>query len=184
MSLSAEIAQLRKELDRSVGRAEAKLVRRYGRLPLEPLTAFRRFRKAAGRWRRRLFRQPIPLPKPWLPGLKHVQCDDEPRPLVIWALGIDRETLREACRNFETLQASLPDFAPVLVTDVADFAAFSRLGWLVEYVPSFSPPASSYAERKRRYLAWRYRDAPSLPASAGLSYESLEFARAQLTQLR
>lgn len=183
MSLPARIAHLRKELERLFGRAEAKIVRRYGRLPLEPLTAFRRFRKATGRWRRRLFRQPVPLPKPWLPGLKHVQCDDAARPLVIWALGIDRETLREACRGFRTLEASLPGFAPVLVTDVADFAFFSRLGWLVEYVPSFSPPASRYAERKRKYLLWRYRDAPAFPVSAGLSEESIEFARTQLTRL-
>jgi hypothetical protein len=184
VTLTAEFTHLRKELARSFGRAERKLVRRYGRLPLEPLTAFRRFRKLVGRWRRRLFRQPLPVPKPWLPGLKHAQCDDAATPLVIWALGHDRETLREACLGFATLQASLPGLAPVLVTDVADFAFFSRLGWLVEYVPSFSPPASSYAERKRKYLAWQYRDAPAFPASAGLSHDSIEFARAQLTQLR
>ena len=184
MTLSAEITHLRKELARSFGRAETKLVRRYGRLPLEPLTVFRRFRKLVGRWRRRLFRQPLPLPKPWLPGLKHAQSDDAATPLVIWALGTDRETLRDACRGFATVEDSLPGFAPVLVTDVADFAFFSRLGWLVEYVPSFSPPASRYAERKRKYLAWRYRDAPVFPASAGLSHESIEFVRVQLAQLR
>jgi hypothetical protein len=64
---------------------------------------------------------------------------------------------------------------PVLVTDVADFAFFSRLGWLVEYVPALSTPADDYGERKRRYLAWRYRDAPALPVSAGLA----EFAQVQ-----
>jgi hypothetical protein len=87
---------------------------------------------------------------------------------VIWALDTDRETLRAACRGFETLHQALPDFTPVLVTNVADFAFFSRLGWLVEYVPTLSPPAGGYAERKRRYLAWRYRDAAALPVSAGL----------------
>jgi hypothetical protein len=103
-----------------------------------------------------------------VPVLKQVHRGDEAKPLVIWALGMDRETLRTACRGFEMLQVSLPHFVPVLVTDVADFAFFSRLGWLVEYVPSLSAPAGRYAERKQRYLAWRYRDAAVLPATAGL----------------
>lgn len=180
MSLPAEVPHLREELERSFGRAELRLARRYGRLPLEPLTAFRRFRKALGRVRRRLFRQAVPLPKPWLPGLKHLGHGDEARPLVIWALGIDRETLRKACRGFETLHASLRGFAPVLITDVADFAFFSRLGWLVEYVPSLAPPAGSYSERKRRYLAWLYRDAPALPVSTGLSEQAIQIARSDL----
>jgi hypothetical protein len=62
----------------------------------------------------------------------------------------------------------MPGFAPVLVTDVADFAFFSRLGWLVEYVPPLSAPAGEYAGRKQRHLAWLYRDALALPASVGL----------------
>ena len=103
-----------------------------------------------------------------MPGLQHVVRCEEPKPLLIWALDTDRETLRAACRGFETLQAALPGWALVLVTDVADFAFFSRLGWLVEYVPVLSAPAGRYAERKLRYLAWRYRDAPALPVSAGL----------------
>lgn len=168
MSLPAEVTRLRQELERSFGKAEVKLARRYERLPLEHLTAYRRFRKAVGRMRRRLFRQPLPTPEPWLPLLKHVDRGDETSPLVIWALGIDGETLREACRGFQKLQSSLPGFAPVLVTDTADFAFFSRLGWLVEYVPSLAEPADGYASRKRRYLAWRYRDATVVPASAGL----------------
>jgi hypothetical protein len=57
------------------------------------------------------------------------------------------------------------------VTNVADFSFFSRLGWLVEYLPALSSPADGYAERKKRYLAWRYRDAPILPVSAGLGLE-------------
>jgi hypothetical protein len=44
-------------------------------------------------------------------------------------------------------------YAPVLITDVAEFAFFSRLGWLVEYVPKLSAPAEAYAARKLRYLA-------------------------------
>lgn len=169
MSLRAEILRLRQDLQRSFGRAEAKHVRRYGRLaPLERSGAYRRFRKAVGRILRHVGLRPASPPEPWHPGLKHAECGSEARPLVIWALGSDRDTLRAACRGFERLQPSAPGLAPVLVTDVADFAFYSRLGWLVEYVPSLGAPAGSYAERKRRYLAWRYRDAQVLPAAAGL----------------
>ena len=180
MSLSTEITHLRRELERSFGRAEVKVAKRYERLPLETLTAFQRFRKSAGRLRRRLFRQPLPVPPPWLPRLKHVDRSGDGRPLVIWALGTDRETLRKACRGFARLETSQPGFAPVLVTDVADFAFFSRLGWLVEYVPSLSAPANRYAERKRRYLAWLYRDATVLPAEAGLSEELIRLVNSEL----
>ena len=64
------------------------------------------------------------------------------------------------------MQAASPGWAPVLVTDVADFAFFSRLNWLVEYVPSLSTPADGYSEHKLRYLAWRYRHVPALPVTA------------------
>jgi hypothetical protein len=84
----------------------------------------------------------------------------------------EREPLREACRGFQALEKALPGYVPVLVTDVADFAFYSRLGWLVEYLPSLSAPALAYRERKARYLAWRYRDAPVLPASVGLALEA------------
>jgi hypothetical protein len=98
-----------------------------------------------------------------------MECSEGARPFVIWALDTDRDTLRAACRGFETLSAAVPGWFPVLITDIADFAFFSRLGWLVEYVPELSAPAGGYAERKQRYLAWRYRDAPALPVSAGLT---------------
>jgi hypothetical protein len=107
--------------------------------------------------------------EPWLPALKHFRCNEDARPLIIWALNTDRETLRAACDGFTTLLAELPGFVPVLITDVADFSFFSRLGWLVEYVPAFPSPAGAYAARKLRYLAWRYKDAPALPVSAGLA---------------
>jgi hypothetical protein len=137
-------------------------------LPWERPSLYRRSRKALGRALRRLgLRRPPPL-EPWLPGLKHVARSEEARALVIWALDTDRDTLRKACRGFAALEADLPGWAPVLVTDVADFAFFSRLGWLVEYVPALSAPGGRYAARKRRYLAWRYRDAPALPLSVGL----------------
>lgn len=69
------------------------------------------------------------------------------------------------------MQGSLKNRVPVLVTDVADFSFFSRLGWLVEYVPSLST-AGGYAARKERYLAWLYRDVPAVPVTVGL-YETV-----------
>ncbi|MEX2123395.1 MAG: hypothetical protein WD795_05850 [Woeseia sp.] len=170
MSLRAEIEGLRQRLQELSREAECDLGQRYAlRLPPhERLSLYRRLRMGAGLILRRLGLRATRQLEPWLPGLKHVECSDEARPLVIWALDIDRDTLRAACRGLETLHAALPSFVPVLVTDVADFAFFSRLGWLVEYVPTLSAPAGSYAERKRRYLAWRYRDAPALPVSVGL----------------
>lgn len=170
MSLRAEVIGLRKDLERLCGETEIELTRRYALRfpPRERLSLYRRLRMGVGRLLRRLGVRRTPPPEPWLTGLRHVDCSDEARPLVIWALGTDRDTLRTACRRFQTLQAALPGFALVLVTDVADFAFFSRLGWLVEYVPALSAPADNYGERKRRYLAWLYRDAPALPVSAGL----------------
>ena len=168
MSLSAEVTRLREDLTRSFGTSEVRLVRRYERLPpLKRPSAYRRFRKAVGSILRRIGLRPASPPEPWVPGLKHAEVQEEAEPLVIWALGVDSETLRNACRDLQSRQSTLTGFCPVLVTDVADFAFFSRLGWLVEYVPSLSAPAGRYADRKRRYLAWRYRDAEVLSISAG-----------------
>ena len=63
--------------------------------------------------------------------------------------------------------------APVLVTDVADFAHFSRLGWLVEYLPRFhgDAQAQAYRQHKQAYLAWRYRDACIVQFRVGLASE-------------
>ena len=185
MSQSAEFEGLRRLVEKLAGEAETDLTQRYALrfLPWERPSPYRRFRMGVGRILQRLgLRRPRPL-EPWLPGLKHVERSDGARPFVIWALDTDRETLRAACRGLETLYPALPGWAPVLVTDIADFAFFSRLGWLVEYVPTLSVPAGRYAERKRQYLAWRYRDAPALPVSAGLTAESIELARSEILGL-
>jgi len=81
--------------------------------------------------------------------------------------------LRSACDKIRKLQTGSPGWAPVLVTDVADFAFFSRLNWLVEYVPSLSAPADGYFARKLSYLAWRYRDVPALPITADIGENML-----------
>lgn len=81
---------------------------------------------------------------------------------------MERDSLRNACLGFQRFLAGRQDLAPVLVTDVADFAWFSRLGWMVEYLPELEGKGLPYQERKRDYLAWRYRDAVVVPAAAGL----------------
>ncbi len=108
----------------------------------------------------------------WQPTLKHAQPDDESEILLIWALGIEQDDLREACEGFVKRLDGISGMVPVLVTDSADFAYFSRLLWLVEYVPTLSGEGESCHERKERYLAWRYRDALVVPASAGRVSES------------
>ena len=171
MNIEDETKRLRGRLERLAQEADAdphttSYLRRFGRLRLGP---YRRVRVAVGDVLRGLglrARPPIP---PWLPGLKHRPGTERAAPLVVWALGADRDTLRRECMALQEIEDDLlPALVPVLVTDVADFAFFSRLGWLVEYVPKLSPPATGYAARKTRYLAWRYRDAPALPSSIGL----------------
>lgn len=165
-----EIEGLRQHLEELASEAEPDLIRRYAlRLPPDERTRlYRRFRRGLGLFLRRLGLRPTQPLEPWHPGLKYVARSEEARTFLIWALGADRKTLRAACRGFQSLHAASPDWAPVLVTDVADFAFYSRLGWLVEYVPELSAPAGGYAARKQRYLAWRYRDARAVPVSAGL----------------
>lgn len=149
---------------------EIELVRRYAlRLPpRERVGLYRRMRMAVGSLLRTLGLRRRPQPEPWLAGLKHLERSDEAQVFLIWALGIERDSLRAACKVLEERIAALPDWVPVLVTDVADFAFYSRLGWLVEYLPELSPPAGAYRERKRSYLVWRYRGAPVVPISVGL----------------
>lgn len=99
-----------------------------------------------------------------LPGLKMDV-------LLIWALGVKRDELQHACEGFAVHLKDMSSLVPVLVTDVADFAYFSRLGWLVEYLPGLIGEGQSYQVRKQRYLAWRYRNALVVHASAGLTSE-------------
>ena len=107
-------------------------------------------------------------PDAWPVSLRHSPGNARARPYLIWALGTDKETLRRACRGFAEIGAALPGFVPVLVTDVPDFAFFSRLGWLVEYVPELPGAGESYAVRKAQFIARLYRTAPVVPVSVGL----------------
>jgi len=105
---------------------------------------------------------------PWPASLKQQSTDAKAKAMLVWAVGADPETLREACTDLSEQWDSFPGFAPVLITDVADFAFFSRLGWLVEYLPKLAGQGEPYEERKLKYLARLYRGAPVLPVSAGL----------------
>jgi len=109
---------------------------------------------------------------PWLPTLKHAPVSAEANTLLIWAPGTERDALRHACEGFSARLKGNDSLAPVLVTDVADFAFYSRLGWLVEYLPELSGEDRSYRERKRAYLAWRYRDARIVPPAAALANDA------------
>lgn len=170
MSLRAEIEALRSELSVLAAEADTNLANRYAlwHPPGQRRTLYRRFRKALGRLLRRWKLRPIQPSEPWISGLKHVPQSDGARPLVIWALDTEPERLRDACQGIERLMPDLAGWTPVLVTDVADFTFYSRLGWLVEYVPRLAEPGVEYRDRKARYLAWRYRNNAALPVSAGL----------------
>jgi len=104
----------------------------------------------------------------WHPTLVHGRSEEDGRALLIWATGVGRDELRRSCEGFSVRLNGNKSLVPVLVTDLADFGYFSRLGWLVEYLPDLSGEGHSYRDRKRRYLAWRYRDAVVMHLSAGL----------------
>ncbi len=106
----------------------------------------------------------------WSPALKHAPLPEAREVLLIWAVGVgDRERQRAACLELrETLVAQGSSCLPVLLTDCADFAFFSRLGWQVEYLPFLSGEGEDYSARKCRYLAWRYRGSRVVALSEGL----------------
>jgi hypothetical protein len=87
-------------------------------------------------------------------------------PLLLWAIGSDAKAIRRACSIVAVSTDLRPEFAPVLVTDVADFAFYSRTNWLVEFVPKLSGGGEDFAQRKARFLARLYRDAPVVGVDA------------------
>ena len=103
----------------------------------------------------------------WLPGLKHGATKGSIT-LLIWSDVADKESSRTACAALQCFLSTHPQYVPVLVTPLADFAFYSRLGWLVEYLPEISGEGHNYTERKQRYLAWRYRHAEAVPLSIAL----------------
>ena len=173
MTLADETRMLRRQLAELADAPEWSLHVRYELLPQKPSLIWHqrfssrlaRLLRVLGLSRSRYFRQE------WHAGLKHADCSTDAKLLLIWAEGGDLQCVRESCKGFQRLLAGRADLLPVMVVDVADFAFFSRLGWLVEYLPELSGDGGSYRDRKRRYLAWRYRDALIVPLSAGLASE-------------
>ncbi len=181
MTLRAEVKPLRRRLKQLAHEFDTGINQRYDLQFTSPeeLRLRRRIRTNAGRLLRWLGlmrpppARPAPPLEPWLTELSHIDYGNAARPLLIWAMDIDRDELRSACNRIREFQTGSPGWAPVLVTDVADFAFFSRLNWLVEYVPSLSAPADGYFGRKLRYLAWRYRDVPALSITADIKEDML-----------
>lgn len=174
LNLMKETLALRETIAAWAANPEWSLLYQYDLLRQKPL------RSLGDRWFRRakrilaslgLIRPPV-TKYSWLPTLKHAQTNGESRTILIWALDTSKEDLRRACEGFLKRLNSESGTLPVLVTDVADFAYFSRLQWLVEYVPTLTGEGPSYRERKLHYLAWRYRDALVVPASAGVACET------------
>lgn len=170
MSFENEVAAVRRAVRELARRADHGLLRRYALWhPVgQRRTPYRRFRKALGRFLRAIRVRPTQPAEPWRPTLNHAPGSAKARAFVIWAVGADRATLRRQCTAFAARLAATPGWIPVLITDVADFRFFSRLGWLVEFVPEIGPNAAAYRERKLAHLAWLYRDLPVVPGSAGL----------------
>ena len=175
MTLIEEARKLRHQLAQWADDPEWSLLVRYELLPQNPSPVWhQRLSQRVGRLFRFLgLSRSRYVKQQWELGLKHADgYSAEAKPLLIWAEGAEVQRIRELCRGFQDLLAERTDLLPVLVTDVADFAFYSRLGWLVEYLPELSGDGVSYRHRKRRYLAWRYRKALVVPIAAGLANDT------------
>lgn len=177
MDVEEEIKELRRHLYELARDPDDALFQRYElRRPPMPPGTYWRLRWLAGcllRWLRSL---PFLQPQTWPVNLKQSRHASA-KALLLWGMGLDRETLRAACRRFSELQVAGQEFAPVLITDVADFAFYSRLGWLVEYVPHLAGEGTAYDERKLKFLARLYRGIPGLPVSIGLNADHSTLGR-------
>ena len=173
MILSNEIEALQRQLDQLAECSDDEIQARYAmRQPQRPTGFYWQSRWLAGRVLRWLQSKGILRTDPWPASLKHAATSRHAKPLLIWAVSANPDTLREACRGVSGLLDVIPGFAPVLVTDVADFAFYSRLGWLVEYLPPVAGEGKPFETRKAMLIARLYRGAPALPVAAGLAPES------------
>lgn len=105
----------------------------------------------------------------WPPALKHGEFSGDAQPLLVISVGETMKAQREACTNIHSWLQGQQAVAPVLFTDVADFAWYSRLGWLVEYLPSIRAAGVEYAADKSRQLARLYKGALVVPLEAGFA---------------
>ena len=174
MNLVQETQALRETLAAWAAEPEWELLCRYDLLRKNPSPSIgdRWFRRVKNMLARVGLVSPHVTNYSWLPKLKHAQYEEGSRILLIWAIGIEGDELRADCEGFLKRLDPTHGIVPVLITDYADFTYFSRLQWLVEYVPELSGTGVSYHERKKHYLAWRYRGALIVPASAGRASEA------------
>ena len=169
MNITNQTRQLRAQLLTWANDPDWDLIVRYELLPQKPPAHWhQRVSQKVGRLLRvmGLDRERYRNQK-WHAGLKHASFQPEAKPLLFWSEGMSQKEARDACTKAKYLLQRHPDFLPVMVTDLADFSFYSRLHWLVEYLPHLGD-GSDYYDQKRRYLAWRYRNALALPLAAGL----------------
>lgn len=168
LNVEDEIRRIRQQLETLAASGDENLARYELRWPPMPSGTYWRIRWLAGWGFRWLESMRLKKLDAWPAALRHSPCNAHAKPYLIWAVGTERETLRDACSGLVEIDAGLPGLVPVLVTDVPDFAFFSRLGWLVEYVPEISGAGASFARRKERFIARLYRNAPVVPVAVGL----------------
>lgn len=102
-------------------------------------------------------RNPAPELRPWNVGLQHNENYNDQKPvLLIQALATPPDKIRAICLEIDEELKRKRLCLPVLLTDVADFAFYSQLGWLVEYLPKLG---DEYRNNKLKYLALRYQGA-------------------------
>ena len=118
--------------------------------------------------------KPSQFDSAWSPRLKHVPAAQGAKVVLFWAVGeFDEHDLRLALTTQLERFKSQGGVLGVLVTNVPDFAFYSRLGWLVEFLPKLPGDREAYVQQKLSYLAWRYRDAAVVPCVMNeKSYES------------
>ncbi len=93
----------------------------------------------------------------WKVDLKHAPATGQKKTLLLWSEGLEKDQQRTLCQKVQNYVQKNPEYIPVLVTDIPDFAYFSRLHWLVEYLPKLRVREDKdYAQQKREYIAWRY----------------------------
>lgn len=169
MRMQDEILALQQQLrEHSLTRDEALESRYTMQRPTRPPGLVWQLRWLAGRVVRWLNSKGLPGNDPWPVSLKHSSTSAKAQPLIVWGPDSNVDKLRESCDNLSETLANIPGYAPVLITEVADFGYYSRLGWLIEYLPDLSGSGDCFKTRKLRLLARLYRGAPAVPVQIGL----------------
>ena len=167
--IADEVAELRQQLDQLASAPREPQLDRYEmQRPERPKGLYWQLRWLVGGLLRRLAKAGILPSNPWPTGLAHTDRKKGAKPVLVWGLGASREQIRDGCDALSRFFENRNDIAPVLVTDVADFAYFSRLSWLIEYVPHIVGNGENFESRKLKLLAKVYPGAAILPLRSGL----------------